>query len=100
MAASWKEAKECAAREGLLQVYHDCDDNVYGACRPGERQGCFKGGVFYRTPVHMHAGTLGSGRTRKKRKNLPAGESQLVNISGPGFDYSLFTSCRNRWMIS
>jgi hypothetical protein len=46
MAGSWKEAKECAEREGFSQVYHDCDDKVYGACRPGEQQGCFKGGVF------------------------------------------------------
>jgi hypothetical protein len=46
MAASWKEAKECAVREGLALVYHDCDDEVYGACREGEQQGSFKGGVF------------------------------------------------------
>jgi hypothetical protein len=46
MALSWREAKECAAREGLPQVYHDCDDDVYGACRPGETQGSFRNGVF------------------------------------------------------
>lgn len=46
MATSWKEAKECAAREGLPQVYHDCDADVYGACRQGERQGSFRNGVF------------------------------------------------------
>ena len=46
MTESWREAKECAAREGLPQVYHDCDDKHYGACGAGERQGSFKGGIF------------------------------------------------------
>lgn len=46
MAESWKEAKECAAREKLPIVYHDCDANSFGACRQGDRQGSFKGGVF------------------------------------------------------
>lgn len=46
MAASWREAKECAIREGLPRVYHDCDSNVYGACGTGEPQGSFKGEVF------------------------------------------------------
>ncbi len=46
MAGSWKEAREHAAREGLPQVYHDCDDKVYGACGKGEIQGTFKGGIF------------------------------------------------------
>jgi len=46
MAISWGEAKECAHSEGLLQVYHDCDADVYGACRPGETQGSFIEGIF------------------------------------------------------
>ncbi len=46
MAKSWKEAQECAAREGLPQVFHDCDAEVYGACRPGEKQGSFSKGTF------------------------------------------------------
>ena len=46
MAISWREAKDCAAHEGLAHVYHDCDADVYGACRPGETQGTFKNGVF------------------------------------------------------
>ncbi len=46
MAGSWNEAKDCAAREGLPQVYHNCDAETYGACRPGEKQGVFKAGVF------------------------------------------------------
>ena len=46
MALSWREAKECAASEGLPQVYHDCDTDVYGACRPGETQGSFREGIF------------------------------------------------------
>jgi hypothetical protein len=46
MARSWREAKECAAREGLPQVYHDCDTDVYGACRPGESAGLFRAGIF------------------------------------------------------
>jgi hypothetical protein len=47
MAKSWKEAKECAERDRLSQVFHDCDDEVYGACRQDEQQGSFRGGVFY-----------------------------------------------------
>jgi len=47
MAKSWKEAKECAAREGLPQVFHDCDEEVYGACKPGEIQGSFRNGRFF-----------------------------------------------------
>ncbi|MCX6684519.1 hypothetical protein [Methanoregula sp.] len=46
MAISWKAAKDCAAREGLPHVCHDCDADVYGACRPGDKQGSFKNGVF------------------------------------------------------
>jgi hypothetical protein len=46
MATSWKEAKASAMRDGLPQVYHDCDDNFYGACRDGEQQGIFKNGIF------------------------------------------------------
>jgi hypothetical protein len=46
MAISWREAKDCAAREGLPQVYHDCDTDVFGACRPGEMQGSFSEGIF------------------------------------------------------
>jgi hypothetical protein len=47
MAKSWKEAKDCAESDRLPQVYHDCDDNIYGACRQGEQQGSFKEGVFF-----------------------------------------------------
>jgi hypothetical protein len=46
MAGSWKEAKECAAREGHPIVFHDCDAQCFGACRQNDRQGSFKGGVF------------------------------------------------------
>jgi hypothetical protein len=46
MAGSWKEARECALKEGHPLVYHDCDDEVYGACREGESQGVFRNGVF------------------------------------------------------
>jgi hypothetical protein len=46
MAGSWKEAKEWADRDRLPQVFHDCDDNKYGACLLGEQQGSFRGGVF------------------------------------------------------
>ena len=46
MVRSWKEARESAEREGLPQVYHDCDEDRYGACRDNEAQGSFKGGVF------------------------------------------------------
>jgi hypothetical protein len=46
MATSWKEAKECAGKEGLPLVFHDCDAEIYGACRMGDQQGSFKGGIF------------------------------------------------------
>ena len=46
MAISWGEAKEYAHFEGLLQVCHDCDADVYRACKPGETQGSFKEGIF------------------------------------------------------
>lgn len=63
MAGSWNEARECAVRQGLPQVYHDCDDNVYGACRHGEQQGIFKGGIFIEhrclcMPAHLSAEEL------------------------------------------
>lgn len=46
MAESWKEAKECATREGHPMVYHDCDAGTYGSCRQGEPLGSFRAGVF------------------------------------------------------
>jgi hypothetical protein len=46
MSGSWKKAKELANHQKLPQVFHDCDEDSYGACGSGERQGCFKGGVF------------------------------------------------------
>jgi len=60
MAASWTEAKECAERKGLSHVYHDCDNETYGACREGEAQGSFKEGVFIEhrcicMPSHLSA---------------------------------------------
>jgi hypothetical protein len=63
MVISWKEAKECAVRDSLPQVYHDLDDKVYGACRQGEQQGCFKSGVFVEhrcicMPAHLSAEEL------------------------------------------
>lgn len=63
MAGSWKEARECAVRDGLPQVYHDCDDKVYGACRQGAPQGIFKGGIFIEhrcicMPAHLSAEEL------------------------------------------
>jgi hypothetical protein len=69
MAGSWKEAKECAERDGFPQVYHDCDDNIYGACQLGESQGIFKDGVFYDhrcicMPAHLSTEEL---ETREKR---------------------------------
>ena len=46
MASSWREARDAARTSGLSQVFHDCDTDTYGACREGEPQGTFKGGVF------------------------------------------------------
>ena len=46
MAGSWRVAKESAEKAGLAQVYHDCDDDTYGACGAGEQQGSFKAGIF------------------------------------------------------
>jgi len=75
MAASWKEAKGCAVREGLPRVYHDCDDEVYGACREGESQGSFKGGVFIEhrcicMPSHLSAEEL-EDKEKKFRSENP-----------------------------
>jgi hypothetical protein len=71
MAVSWKEAKECAEREGLPQVFHDCDDKLYGACRQGEQQGSFNRGVFIEhrcicMPAHLSEEEL----TEKEKKFL------------------------------
>jgi len=46
MASSWREARERANRDRLPQVFHDCDDELYGACGEGEEQGSFREGVF------------------------------------------------------
>jgi hypothetical protein len=75
MAESWREAKECALREGLPQVYHDCDGGVYGACRQGESQGSFKGGVFIEhrcicMPAHWSAEEL-EAKEKKFREENP-----------------------------
>jgi hypothetical protein len=71
MAESWEDAKECARKEALPQVYHDCDANTYGACNQGERQGSFKGGVFTEhrclcMPAHLTAEEI----KEKERKFL------------------------------
>jgi len=79
MAESWKEAKECARKEALPQVYHDCDANTYGACNAGERQGSFKGGV-YRTSLPVYASTPEHRRTRRKREEIPPGKPGLVTL--------------------
>ena len=46
MAGSWKEAQECARKEGKEQVYHDFDTDTYGVCSRSERQGHFDCGQF------------------------------------------------------
>lgn len=74
MAGSWKEAKECAAREALPLVYHDCDEKVFGACRHGELQGKFKSGVFIEhrcicMPAHLSAGELEAKEKRFLEEN-------------------------------
>jgi hypothetical protein len=71
MTGSWKEAKERAARDGLSHVYHDCDDDIFGAGREGERQGSFKGGIFIEhrclcMPAHLNCEEL----EEKERKFL------------------------------
>ena len=60
MALSWKEAKKCAVQERLSHVWHDCDTGTFGACRDGEMQGSFKGGMFIEhrcicMPSHLSA---------------------------------------------
>jgi hypothetical protein len=70
MAISWKEAKECAAREGLIRVYHDCDTGMYGACREGELQGSFKGGIFLEHRCICMPAHLSPLRTGSKRKEI------------------------------
>lgn len=75
MANSWREAKECAAKERLPQVYHDWDENTYGACDAGERQGRFKSGVFIEhrclcMPSHLSCDELEE-KERKFREENP-----------------------------
>ena len=75
MALSWKEAKECAAREGLIRVYHDCDTGINGACREGEIQGSFKEGIFLEhrcicMPAHLSPEEL-EAKEKKFLKNNP-----------------------------
>ena len=75
MAGSWREAKESAERTGLAQVYHDCDDEIYGACGAGERQGSFKAGIFIEhrclcMPAHLSCEEL-EAKERKFREENP-----------------------------
>jgi hypothetical protein len=75
MATCWKDAREHAERERLPQVFHDCDDNVYGACGQGEQQGSFKGGVFIEhrcicMPAHLSAEEL-EAKEKKFREENP-----------------------------
>ena len=75
MASSWSEAKECARRENLPIVYHDCDTNAFGACRKGEIQGVFKGGAFIEhrcicMPARLSAEELEE-KEKKFRKENP-----------------------------
>jgi len=75
MAGSWKEARECAASEGLPQVYHNWDAETYGACRAGEQQGVFKAGMFIEhrcicMPASLSAEELET-RERKFREDNP-----------------------------
>ncbi len=74
MAGSWKEARECAVREGLPQVYHDCDAMTYGACRQGEVQGVFRNGVFMEhrcicMPAHLTPEELEAKEKKFLREN-------------------------------
>ena len=74
MAGSWKEAKECAERDGLSHVYHDCDDKVYGACHPGDKQGTFQGGIFIEhrcicMPAYLSVAELSERETKFQREN-------------------------------
>jgi hypothetical protein len=70
MVTSWKEAKEWAIREGLPQVYHDCDDNLYGACREGEQQGAFKNGIFIEHRCICMPSYLSAGELEEKEKKF------------------------------
>ena len=70
MALSWKEAKECAVREGLPQVFHDCDADVYGACRTGETQGTFREGVFTEHRCICMPANLSSEELKQKKGNF------------------------------
>ena len=70
MAASWIEAKECANREGLSHVYHDCDNETYGACREGETKGSFKEGVFIEHRCICMSSHLSAEDMEKKEKQF------------------------------
>jgi hypothetical protein len=70
MAASWKEAKECAEQVGLSHVYHDYDNGIYGACREGEMQGSFKEGVFIEHRCICMPSHLGADEMDEKEKKF------------------------------
>jgi len=70
MATSWKEAKECALRDGLPRVYHDYDDNFYGACRDGEPRGAFKNGIFIEHRCICMPSNLTSEELEEKEKKF------------------------------
>jgi hypothetical protein len=70
MAGSWKEAKECAAHEKLPQVFHDCDEDLYGACGAGERQGRFKGGVFLEHRAICMPASMSADELEEKEKKF------------------------------
>jgi hypothetical protein len=75
MAASWHEALMYAREKKLPQVYHDCDADIYGACRTGEPQGSFKDGVFIEhrcicMPAHLTSEELVE-KERKFREENP-----------------------------
>ena len=45
-AATWKEAKDIAAKQALELVYHDFDTKQYGACAKDDLPGHFKAGAW------------------------------------------------------
>ncbi|MDK2975356.1 MAG: hypothetical protein PWP08_1727 [Methanofollis sp.] len=70
MARSWKEAKEIAGHEGLEHVYHDYDNDTYGACRAADRQGAFSCGIFSEHRcIHLPA-SLSPEEIEKKEKKF------------------------------
>lgn len=84
-AASWKEGKECAEREGKELVFHNFDTGEYGACSPSDRFGCFEKGKFTEQRcICMPARLTAEEMEQKERKFLEENPEWVGEEESPG----------------